>query len=501
MVDSSEQRAILLEEAAGAARAAARLEVAEGHLRELVDLLGADGTATDVAARARLASVLLMAQRNESALAELESAVAAMGDPGRDPAGVEVGGQGREAWSCRRRPWLPRVGAERALQGANPRPRRGGGRRARHPRHGTRQDRRRRRARRPADGHCRRGGGGRPRHGAAGAEQLPGSPWPMTRERRWRRCAKASSSPRPWASATSRSSWPRWCARRPSTPVTGAGRWPRSTARPRPDPGGEPHQSARDRRHYRRSQRPVTPLRAFEAIQPLPPETDPQVVSGIVHARVAGVSGGRLRRCRAARCGGGDRNVRRGAGAPADTAGEEAELWRGDGPRRPLFSISLASLELSGRATEATAGTLRAGLAALEGDTDPSAFRRAREAWLDLGLPVHHALCLLDGRRLLGDAGATREDVAAAIAALEPRAWRASASRAGWRRSRRWAGSTRVEATSGGRRPATRRPDPLNAPSRPVSGAERGRTSPVRSAGSAIGGDAYSAAGPGAGRP
>jgi class 3 adenylate cyclase/tetratricopeptide (TPR) repeat protein len=69
------QRADLLESAAAAARAAARFAAAEAHLREAIDLRDSMG---DVAAstrhRAQLASLLLQAQRSETALAELESA-------------------------------------------------------------------------------------------------------------------------------------------------------------------------------------------------------------------------------------------------------------------------------------------------------------------------------------------------------------------------------------------------------------------------------------------
>ena len=94
LVDTDEQRSALLEEAAAAARAAAHLDVAEDDLRALVDLRAGSGDrAGAVRARAQLASVLLMAQRNEPALVELESAAAALGRLGDDPAGVEVTAQ------------------------------------------------------------------------------------------------------------------------------------------------------------------------------------------------------------------------------------------------------------------------------------------------------------------------------------------------------------------------------------------------------------------------
>jgi tetratricopeptide (TPR) repeat protein len=69
------QRADLLESAAAAARAAARFSTAEAHLREAIDLRDAMGDAVaSTRHRAQLASLLLQAQRSETALAELESA-------------------------------------------------------------------------------------------------------------------------------------------------------------------------------------------------------------------------------------------------------------------------------------------------------------------------------------------------------------------------------------------------------------------------------------------
>jgi hypothetical protein len=68
-------RAELAESAAIAARAAARFEVAEAHLRSAIDLRDSLGDAVSSARdRAQLASVLLQAQRSDTALAELEAA-------------------------------------------------------------------------------------------------------------------------------------------------------------------------------------------------------------------------------------------------------------------------------------------------------------------------------------------------------------------------------------------------------------------------------------------
>ena len=88
-------RAPVLDEAAAAARAADRLELAEEHLRELAHLHREAGNRADLAAvRARLASVLLMAQRNEPAIAELELALKAhrrvLSDPGAAELAAEL---------------------------------------------------------------------------------------------------------------------------------------------------------------------------------------------------------------------------------------------------------------------------------------------------------------------------------------------------------------------------------------------------------------------------
>jgi class 3 adenylate cyclase/tetratricopeptide (TPR) repeat protein len=94
LTDSPEQRAVVLDEAASAASAAGRLDVAERHLRELIEIRAAADNRRDIArARARLASVMLTAQRNEPAVAELESALRAVRDIGRDPGGVELAAQ------------------------------------------------------------------------------------------------------------------------------------------------------------------------------------------------------------------------------------------------------------------------------------------------------------------------------------------------------------------------------------------------------------------------
>jgi class 3 adenylate cyclase/tetratricopeptide (TPR) repeat protein len=77
-------RADLAEAAGMAARAAARFEKAEAYLREAIDLRDALGDAVGSARhRAQLASLLLQAQRSDTALAELEAAWNATSKGGR----------------------------------------------------------------------------------------------------------------------------------------------------------------------------------------------------------------------------------------------------------------------------------------------------------------------------------------------------------------------------------------------------------------------------------
>jgi class 3 adenylate cyclase len=88
------ERASLLSEAADAARAAGRLEVAEVHLREYIHLQQQAGDRSGAArGRAQLASVMLTGQANEAALLELEAAMREVRSWRRTPAGVELAAQ------------------------------------------------------------------------------------------------------------------------------------------------------------------------------------------------------------------------------------------------------------------------------------------------------------------------------------------------------------------------------------------------------------------------
>jgi class 3 adenylate cyclase/tetratricopeptide (TPR) repeat protein len=84
----------VLAETADAARAAGHLERAAALLRQRIDLEERAGSSSEAArTRARLASVLLTAQANEPALQELEAALAGMRRWQQDPAGIELAAQ------------------------------------------------------------------------------------------------------------------------------------------------------------------------------------------------------------------------------------------------------------------------------------------------------------------------------------------------------------------------------------------------------------------------
>ena len=95
MVSDDGERATILEDAAAAAQAAGRAEISERHWRRLIELRTALGDRAGAArATARLASLLLVIQRYDAALGEVETALDTLGDEDPDDtAAVELAGQ------------------------------------------------------------------------------------------------------------------------------------------------------------------------------------------------------------------------------------------------------------------------------------------------------------------------------------------------------------------------------------------------------------------------
>ncbi len=94
LVDDDATRAVLWHEAAIAARATPRFDLAETLLRRLIDWLQANGQTGEAArTRAQLASLLLATERHGSALGDLEAALDGVADLASDAPSVELGGQ------------------------------------------------------------------------------------------------------------------------------------------------------------------------------------------------------------------------------------------------------------------------------------------------------------------------------------------------------------------------------------------------------------------------
>jgi hypothetical protein len=113
-------RAQLTEEAAAAAQAAGRFEAAERYWRQAIEQRSALGDRVGAArATARLTGLLLIVQRNDAAMREVENALAELGEvEAADPAGVELAGQLARAHLLRGDEPQAVSWADRALAGA-----------------------------------------------------------------------------------------------------------------------------------------------------------------------------------------------------------------------------------------------------------------------------------------------------------------------------------------------------------------------------------------------
>lgn len=395
-----QQRPTLMAEAADAARAAGRLERAEGLLRDLIAVAAEAGDRPAAArARAQLASVMLSGQRNEAALAELEAAMGAMRGWRRDAAGVELAaqlararsllGDDRDAlaWSERalaaaRKLALPAVATDLLIT-------RGTSHIALGRQEAGLEDLRAAVADAAASGLLRtelrarnneawalladdpRGALETARQGVdLAAEMGMGD---MVVPLADIACAAAvQTGDWDWALETvadiTRRSIP------PAFEVTFA-----ATAA-----------IIAVLRGQRR------PLRALEAVLPLPADADSQVVASVQHAEAwAALVAGRL-----------DEAHRLARQATAGFVGNDTAHERGLAIRAALWARDAAAaraeldvLEASagwGRASAATIETLRAGLMALAGEEAAATYARARDQWRTLDLPLPLLLCLLD---------------------------------------------------------------------------------------------------------
>jgi class 3 adenylate cyclase/tetratricopeptide (TPR) repeat protein len=140
----------------------------------------------------------------------------------------------------------------------------------------------------------------------------------------------------------------------------------------------------------------------LDALEPLDPDTDPQILAGIDQARawIAFVEGRlgdaqRLAESAGARLFGAEQHA---ALALAARAG----LWLGDKAHLGSGIARLARMNMHGRAVGAAELTLRAGAAALaDQESAGRIYEEAVAAWRSLRLPLHLALCLAERQRLL----------------------------------------------------------------------------------------------------
>ncbi len=143
----------------------------------------------------------------------------------------------------------------------------------------------------------------------------------------------------------------------------------------------------------------------LDALEPLDPDTDPQILAAIGQARawLAFVDGrfdeaGRLAESAGDRSLGAERHA-------ALVLAARAALWLGDRARVEALTVRLDEMQMHGRAVSAAEMTLRAGAAALaERAGAGEMYDRAIASWRSLRLPLHLALCLAERRRLLSSA-------------------------------------------------------------------------------------------------
>lgn len=459
--EGTEERPLALAETADAARAAGRLEVAEKHLRELIRLQTAAGKRQAAArTRARLASVMLSAQRNAPALEELEAAMRTVRGWERDPSGVEIAAQvararlvmGADAEALR---W-----AERALGAA-----RGLGL--------------------PAieldllvtRGTARRGSGDVApgledlRNAIAGAQER-GSLNTELRARNNLAWSLLDDDPRE-AMRTAREGFELATAMGmgdaaiPLADIactaaveTGDWAWALATIDELAERGMTDAfrivlaATATTIRTLRGTRSPAAPLDALGALDS---DIDTQVLAAVHQARawVAFLSGSleearRLADDATAGYVGSDPSYQRALAT-------RASLWLGDlDAARSTFDL-LDGPGRTGRAARATSRTMRAGIAALAGETGAAeAYDRAAEAWAELDLPLQRALCLLDRERLLAVDRRQADPILDELGAVGLRRLSRRAAPRPPARSRRPSADTARRSDGGRRRPPAR---------------------------------------------
>ena len=407
------QRPTLLEEASDAARAAGRLDIAEEQLRELIEIRTAAGEHREAArSRARLASVMLSAQRNEPALAELEAAMRAIRNWEADATGVALAaelararmvvGDDREAiaWADRALSAAQRL--ELTAIATDLRVTRGTAKFSLGDKEAGLTDLR----------------------DAIGQAQDAGLLNTELRARNNEAWALLGDDPRA-AMETARLGLELATAMGlgdiavPLADIactaaieTGDWDWALRTI----DELGQrgiPDMfrivlaaNAAIMNTFRGAADAMEPL---DALDPLPPDTDRQVVAGVRQARAwAAFVAGKFEDARRLA----DEAIEGYVGndpAYQRALATRAALWSGDRSSVAASIERLSGPGQWGRATEATLATMDAGMIALDGGDAHGRYREARSAWEALDLPLQLALCLMDEHRLARDATSTTE--------------------------------------------------------------------------------------------
>jgi class 3 adenylate cyclase/tetratricopeptide (TPR) repeat protein len=465
--EGTDERPLVLAEAADAARAAGRLDVAEAHLRELIGLqVAARQRQAAARTRARLASVMLSAQRNAPALEELESALRTVRGWQRDPSGVEIAAQLARAQLLMGEDVEALAWAERAL---------GAARSLALPaiEHDVLVTRG---TARLSAGDVERGLADL-RDAISGAQEA-GSLNTELRARNNLAWSLLDEDPRE-ALRTAREGFelatgmgvgdaaiPLADIACTAAVETGDWEWAITTIDELAE-RGMTHAfrvvlaaTATTIRALRGTASPAAPL---DALGPLPPDTDTQVMAAVHQARawVAFLSGSveearRLAADAIAGYVGSDPSYQRALAT-------RASLWLGDLDAARSSLDRLDGPGQTGRAAHATSATMRAGIAALTGDPGAAdAYDRAAEAWLALDVPLQRALCLLDRHRLLGGG---RQEVGAILGDLGAAGLRRLSRRAAPRRPVR---SPRPSVDTARRSGAARRRRPAQDPRSPA---------------------------------
>jgi class 3 adenylate cyclase/tetratricopeptide (TPR) repeat protein len=163
------------------------------------------------------------------------------------------------------------------------------------------------------------------------------------------------------------------------------------------------------------------PEAALDALEPIDPQTDVQLVASLDYARAwLAFLDSRYDDAREAADRAAVHEVATGVERHyAQALATRSSLWLGDARAAEIGLTALSGLPVSGRFVEATRDTLTAGVAALDGReaAADSLYPDAAAQWRALDLPFHLALCQLERHRFVND-GAARDEAVLILESL-----------------------------------------------------------------------------------